>query len=99
MRAKTFYECLNAGQEDTPLITPTVAKADIDSFMALLSNALRSEVSERIEKCSESVDAEVARRVDELVSKTEGATLVQALAFIGRERPELMERWMRESYA
>jgi hypothetical protein len=45
------------------------------------------------------VDAEVTRRVNELVAKTAGATMEQALAFLAREQPELMARWQRESYA
>lgn len=48
---------------------------------------------------AESVDAEVARRVEQLVAKTSGATFEQALAFIGREDPALMARWQLESYA
>ena len=47
---------------------------------------------------SESVDEEVSRRVANLVSKTEGATPQQALAFIFRNDPSLFERW-RNAYA
>jgi hypothetical protein len=52
-----------------------------------------------VSKSGESVDEEVARRVEQLMSKTAGATREQALAFVFREHPELAERWMRESYA
>ena len=52
-----------------------------------------------ISKCAESVDEEVARRVEELMAKTAGATREQATAFLFREDPVLYERWRRESYA
>ncbi len=48
---------------------------------------------------AESADTEVARRVESLMAKTAGATPAQALAFLGREHPELMAQWGRDSYA
>lgn len=48
---------------------------------------------------AESVDAEVARRIETLVAKTAGATPQQAAAFIFREDPGLYERWRTESTA
>ena len=53
----------------------------------------------RVTAKSADADAEITRRVQALVSKTSGATFEQALAFVGREDPELLARWQRESYA
>lgn len=55
--------------------------------------------NEAVSKSGESIDAEVARRVEQLMAKTAGATRDQAMAFVFREDPALYERWKRESYA
>jgi hypothetical protein len=45
---------------------------------------------------TESVDAEVARRVHELMTKTAGATREQAMDFVFRNDPELYARWQKQ---
>jgi hypothetical protein len=48
---------------------------------------------------AKSVDAEVARRVEQLMAKTSGATRQQAMQFVFQQDPALYEQWRRESCA
>jgi hypothetical protein len=45
---------------------------------------------------NESVDAEVARRVEQLVAKTAGTTREQAQAFIFKNDPVPYKKWAKE---
>lgn len=81
-------------------VTRTVAMQDVFSADPALYERYRRETGiGRVTAKSADADAEVMRRVTALVSKTSGATVEQALAFLAREDPALLARWQRESYA